>query len=165
MPTSKPRIAITLEPEQYDVLKRLAAAQGGSMAGIVSDLLDEMLPVLGRVVDTLELARKAQGEVKESVRAAVDQAEGTILPHAQLILEQYVAFGDQLKALGEQIGEATTRDGMADAAADGRPASAEKAPDPVTRGLREANEGQKRAPGKETGGLPLPVKPDRTEAA
>lgn len=142
MATTKPRITVTLEPQQYDILRRLAALQGRPMARIVTELMEEMLPLLGRAVEAMELAQKAQGNVRESLRRAVEKGEETILPHAQAVLAQYEAFGAELGTLGQQLEEATAGAGQGDASAAARPAHAGESPRPVTTG---ATGGQRKA--------------------
>ena len=68
MATEKPRITITLEPEQHAVLRRLAELQGGSMSRIVSEFLGEVTPILSQVADALELAQRASSDARASTR-------------------------------------------------------------------------------------------------
>ena len=74
MPTINPRIAITLPPYRYDLLKRMATLQGVSMASMVSELLEEFYPVLERVCVALEMAKKAQNSTRVGMREAADRA-------------------------------------------------------------------------------------------
>lgn len=103
MPTAKPRIAITLEPEQHAVLARLAALQRRPMSRVVAELVAEFTPILARVVGTMEAAVHAQESVKANIRRAVDEAEATILPHAEAVLAQYERFEGDLRQLALQI--------------------------------------------------------------
>lgn len=148
MPTVKPRIAITLEPEQHEVLARLAALQGRPMSRVVAELVAEFTPVLARVVGTMEAAVHAQASVRANIRKAVDEAEASILPHAEAVLRQYERFEGDLRQLTLQIGEVGMRqdeDGAA-GATDSAPARAAavavsgpsaiaKDPRPVTTGV------------------------------
>lgn len=99
MATDKPRITITLEPEQYAVLHRMAKVQGGSMSRIVTDLLGEVAPVLGRVADAMEAAQKAQQGMKATIRAATEQAERDMQPLVATVLGQFDHFATQLERL------------------------------------------------------------------
>ena len=60
MRTFNPRVGLTLKPHRYDLLKRMAALQGVSMASLVTELLEEFYPVLERVCVALEMAKGAQ---------------------------------------------------------------------------------------------------------
>lgn len=127
MATEKPRIAVTLEQHRYDLLKRLAAAQGVSMSHLVSDLLEAVAEPLERVCVLLESAKKAPQEVKDGLRAAAEHSERTVFPLVSRALDQLDMF------LG--VAESSV------SAASGRPADAGSAsaarradPRPVTRG-------------------------------
>lgn len=147
MATDKHRITISLSTGDYTILRRLAALQRAPMSRIVSELVAEMAPVLGRVVETMEVAVKAQESVKVSIRQAVDRAEATILPHAEAVMRQYREFDDELVHLVGQIDDMRAagkeEDGAAGAPAHGAPSSLSgvKSPRPVTTG---ATKGQRR---------------------
>lgn len=64
MATVKPRVGVTLEPEQYDLLSRLAALQGRSRSQILKELLEAVQPALARVVEIGELYRAANEETR-----------------------------------------------------------------------------------------------------
>jgi hypothetical protein len=49
MPTSKPRITVTLTEEQYAILRQISAAGGQSMSGIISEFMLMAQPVLERM--------------------------------------------------------------------------------------------------------------------
>ena len=72
MPTSKPRIAVTLPQETFDVLARLAELQNRSRGSIVADLLVEITPPLSRTVALLEAAFSAPAEVRQGLRSVVE---------------------------------------------------------------------------------------------
>lgn len=157
MPTAKPRLAITLEPEQHEVLARLAALQGRPMSRVVAELVAEFTPILARLVGTMEAAANAQASVRANIRRAVDDAESSILPHAEAVLQQYERFEGDLRQLALQIGEATERieSSASDAGRGDAPAaagagagaglrSAGEDPRPVITGVRE---GKRKAKG------------------
>ena len=72
MPTLKPRVNVTLEPQTYQVIERLAALQGRSRGSVISDLLDSIAPVMGRTVSLLEAAASAPQQVKDGLRTVVE---------------------------------------------------------------------------------------------
>jgi hypothetical protein len=49
MPTSKPRITVTLSEEQHAVLRQISAAGGQSMSGVISEFMLMAQPVLERM--------------------------------------------------------------------------------------------------------------------
>lgn len=99
MATTKPRLAITLEPEQYEILQRLAKVQGGSMARIVSEMLAEMSPMLEKVAEAMEAAHKAQQGMKATIRTAAEQAERDMQPLAAAAIAQFEHFAQELGRL------------------------------------------------------------------
>lgn len=104
MPTIKPRIKLTLEPHRYDLIKRLAAAQGVSMASVVTDIMDEVYPVLERVCIVLEAAKQAQETGKQGLRDAVAQAEADLVPFLYQAVDQLDIFmEDAAKKVGVDL--------------------------------------------------------------
>lgn len=92
MPSVNPRLALTLQPHRHDLLKRLAALQGVSMAALVTDMLEEFYPVMERVCVVLEAAKQAQATSKQGLRDAVAQAEAELLPLAKATMSQFDLF-------------------------------------------------------------------------
>lgn len=110
MPTIKPRVQVTLEPYDHEVIERLAALQGRTRGAVISDLLHEVVPALARTVSLLEAAAEAPEQVKKGLRSVVESA------HDDLVQ----AAGDGLKQMDFLLSELT--------------ASAEANPHVVTRG-------------------------------
>lgn len=54
MATKKPRITITLYPQEYSILKRLSGLNGSPMSRIVSEFVSLVAPVLRQIADNLE---------------------------------------------------------------------------------------------------------------
>lgn len=135
--TDRPRITISLAPDEYAVLRRLAGLQGRPMSRIVSELIGEFAPVLARVCDAIDLAHQAQGKVRENIRKAADEAEAAILPHAQAVLQQFEAFNDDLRQLGLEL---SADDG---AASRGAAAARRGSPRPVITGATKPTKGKK----------------------
>ena len=75
MATEKPRITITLEPDEYAVLHRLAKLQGSSMSRILREFMGEVTPILSKVADSLEVAQRASEGAKANLRRAAEAAE------------------------------------------------------------------------------------------
>ncbi len=94
MPSVKPRLALTLPEHRHDLLKRLAALQGVSMASVVTELLEECYPVLERVVVALEAAKTASESAKEGLRASCDKAIEELEPYRVLVSDQFDLFMD-----------------------------------------------------------------------
>nr|AAX51983.1 hypothetical protein [Pseudomonas sp. S-47] len=72
MPTLKPRVAVTLEPQTHAVIERLAVLQGRTRGAVIADLLDSVAPSLTRTVALLEAAAAAPDQVKQGLRKVVE---------------------------------------------------------------------------------------------
>lgn len=133
MPSVKPRLALTLPEHRHDLLKRLAALQGVSMASVVTELLEECYPVLERVVVALESAKAASESVKTGIRESCDKAIEELEPYRVAVADQFDLFMD---GLTRQIqGEASPTDGAsASGVGADSPRSASVNPRVVTRG-------------------------------
>lgn len=92
MPTAKPRVAVTMKPEHYEVLSRLSAARGVSMSSILSELWEVSVPVMARVANLLEQAKGAQESAKEGIREATDAALQVLVPQAQQVITNFDLF-------------------------------------------------------------------------
>lgn len=88
MPTTKPRITITLSDEQHTTLQALAQLQGVSMSSIVVDLVDTTLPVLQRLVSVLHNASQAPKAVLEGLSASLNTALGDAQGHGNAVMNQ-----------------------------------------------------------------------------
>lgn len=136
MATDKPRITITLEPAQHDLLRRLAAYQKHSMSSIVVELIDSVAPTLERVCEAIEVAMQAKEGVRDNLRRVAEESEAAILPHVEASLSQLDMFLSTVHAEGKPKKGATgtrateLRDGGRGAGASARN------PRPVITGVR-----------------------------
>jgi hypothetical protein len=140
MATEKPRITITLEPAQHEVLKRLSALQGGSMSKIVSEFLGEITPILEKVADSLESAKRASADARARFVRAAEVAEEELRPLADFAKSQFDLFAEELQRLGDQAQAGEGCDGVGAPAprpAQHSPAS-EGSPQPVITGATES---------------------------
>lgn len=101
MPTKNPRINITVKPERYELLKRLASHQGTTMSGLVSETMEMMYPVMERVCVVLEAAKMAQESSKDGLRKTIAKAEAELLPMLYEAVGQFDMFvDDAAKSVG-----------------------------------------------------------------
>lgn len=120
MPSVKPRLALTLPEHRHDLLKRLAALQGVSMASVVTELLEECYPVLERVVVALEMAKSASESAKAGLRESCDKAIEELEPYRDLVSAQFdlfmVEITQQVQGAADATGDAPrAAPGVADA--------------------------------------------------
>jgi hypothetical protein len=79
MPTKNPRIAVTLKPSSALVLRTMAKLSKRSQSAIVSDMIEQGMPIFQRVVRVLQAAQEAQRgasrRVVDGLSAAQDHIE------------------------------------------------------------------------------------------
>ena len=134
MPTTKPRITITLSEHQHAVLSKMSALGKDSMSTIVVDMLDTMLPVLERVVIALQAAADAPIELRNGMVKSFEKAEKEVSGYMAAAMGQL----DLLVPLNSE--------GVAQPPS--RPAAAPKSgrPPPTNRGVRITTPPTKKPP-------------------
>lgn len=101
MPTTKPRITITLSEHQHDLLGAMADAQKVSMSSIVVELLDTAVPVLERVMELINAAKRAPKEAIEELKRSLDRAEGDLIGMQSEALGQLDLLVKEAGGMGE----------------------------------------------------------------
>ena len=134
MSTVKPRIQVTLTTAQHELLSRLAKLQSRSMSSIVSELFEQVHPVLERVAVVLQAAIRAQESMKEGLRESTARAEREITPHLAAAMGQLDLLQADFEGAQKPM-EATARSERSE-----RREGAED-PRPVTRGSGLARKG------------------------
>lgn len=71
MPTTNPRINLTLRPALAATIRRLAALQGMSMSRTIVQLIEVTEPALQRTAAAIEAVAKMEGEAKAAMLAQV----------------------------------------------------------------------------------------------
>lgn len=142
MATEKPRITITLEPDEYAVLHRLAKLQGSSMSRILREFMGEVMPILAKVADSLELAKRASSDARAKFVRAAEEAEEELRPIAEFTRNQFEMFAAEMERLVKAGEEHKPGGGAAEAGArTARPGTAEALPGagprPVITGATE----------------------------
>jgi hypothetical protein len=91
MPTSKPRITVTLTKEQHAVLRRISAAGGQSMSSVISEFMLTAQPALERMAVALQRLKQERDADHQLVadmfsRLHADDAhqKASALSHASL---------------------------------------------------------------------------------
>ena len=79
MPTNKPRVQVTLEPETHAVIARFAQLQGRTRGSVIAELLDSVSPSLTRTVALLEAAFEAPESVKKGLRGVIEDLQGELV--------------------------------------------------------------------------------------
>lgn len=134
MPSVKPRLALTLPEHRHDLLKRLAALQGVSMASVVTELLEECYPVLERVVVALEAAKLASESAKTGLRESCDKAIAEMEPYRDQFMDQFNLFMDGITRQAQGAEEVSPNARSASPHTESAPSSSAVNPRVVTRG-------------------------------
>lgn len=78
MPTKKPRISVTVEPEAYALLSTYAELTEQSMGGVIGGLVNESLPHLAPIIKMLEKAKNAPDEFRKQVIEKLESDKNTL---------------------------------------------------------------------------------------
>ena len=84
MPTKNPRILVTLDQKDLELVRRIALAFDTSLSGAVRWLVAEVSPALVPMIEAMELAQKAPQEALQKMRTAMHGAASDM---SQLHLE------------------------------------------------------------------------------
>lgn len=76
MSTTKPRITITLEPVTALQLKRISELTGNSQSSMVSEVLEQAVPVFERLIKILEAAEAASKAAEAAQQSVMIQSVG-----------------------------------------------------------------------------------------
>jgi len=71
MATTKPRITISLEPEQYQTLKRFSDYMSLPMSKVVTEAVVELLPALDSLASVVGMAKKLDQQAREQYRLSM----------------------------------------------------------------------------------------------
>lgn len=74
MPTKKPRVMVTLEPEVYEALKELQAAADISPASFISQMLKETLPAIHGMAKASVMAKRRNLDAFELLQEQLMEA-------------------------------------------------------------------------------------------
>ena len=102
MATSKPRITITLNHRQYEVLKAISDCSNQPMSAFISELLEESLPVLERMAESFRKIKAAQDEQKKRIADELEQAQAD----SEQVLGQFDLFMTRVETAAGLVREA-----------------------------------------------------------
>lgn len=67
MPTTNPRLSITMTPQELAVLNRYAKASGTPRATLVAELIKSAIPQLQEAAELIEMANAAPRKIKQDL--------------------------------------------------------------------------------------------------
>ena len=98
MPTTKPRINLTVEPEVYEIYKQLSELQGRSMASIITELVTETLPHMRTMLSIMQVAKELPATTIQRISQEFDLAEKQALEMMGQVGTSLDQCNDALKA-------------------------------------------------------------------
>lgn len=98
MPTLKPRVSITMDPEDLAVLDRYAAASGSPRATIISGLLSSAIPELQKASELIEMANAAPRHVREGIVGNLSNATADAMGFLEPFNKDFHSIMNQLQS-------------------------------------------------------------------
>lgn len=80
MATKTPRIQVTLSERSYEIVTRLAALQQSNRSRIIAELVNDLAPVMGQLLETMEAAARVRADNVQGVRDASREALERLQP-------------------------------------------------------------------------------------
>lgn len=133
MPTKKPRINITVEQPVYDALNAYSSVSEQSMSKIISDMLEQLLPVFQSLTEAIDVAKKIESHAKADM---LNSLESVVVDSENLYLGLVGSVQDAVSALHAQ--GATAPQGVEGCGGD----LGQFNPPLTNRGVRSENRGE-----------------------
>ena len=104
-----PRVGVSLKPDQFELLRRVAASNGLSMSSMLAEVWEMAGPVLAKVADMVEETRRAKAAAKADIRAVTAQAAIEMAPKAESVLGDFDLLQEAVRRV---LDEAHSVDGI-----------------------------------------------------
>lgn len=92
MATQKPRITVTITPQQHTVLRSLSDSTGQPMSAFLTELLEASLPTLERMAVTFHKLKQAQNVERDRYLQSMDETQAVLEDIAQQATSQLDMF-------------------------------------------------------------------------
>jgi hypothetical protein len=89
MATSKPRLIVTFEESQYQLISDLASLRGVSKARVLRELFEASEDTLRHVVTVLRAAKRAEGEYLDVIKKDLAAADDEIRPLIEQVIQLF----------------------------------------------------------------------------
>ena len=103
MPTTNPRLTITLKPSTAALLRRMSDLTGNSQSALIADLLETSEPVFERLVKVLQAAKDARSAFTEEMRSGLVEAQTRVEAQLGLVLETFDETAKPLLETAEAV--------------------------------------------------------------
>ena len=91
MPTTNPRISITLHPDELAVLDRYSKASGTPRASLLAELIRSTIPQLNEAAELIELANAAPRKVRQDLVDNLSNATADAMGFLQPFRTEYAS--------------------------------------------------------------------------
>lgn len=109
MATTKPRITITLEPRQHEVLRSISDSSGQSMSSLLVEFIESTMPVLERMAVTFQKLKDVKLKERQHMAKALDDAQSAFEPLALSAVNQFDMFMGNVEMAAGVSGDALMR--------------------------------------------------------
>lgn len=96
MPTTKPRLNVTLSPESRVALERFSQVTGMASSSFIAKLVHDAIPVINATADAIEIAKRSPAKAAALMNQAVVGGITEVV-QAQLELDQRTRIGKKLR--------------------------------------------------------------------
>lgn len=86
--TRNPRVQVALSDDGFAMVSRLAELSGQSRSSIISELVDQAVPVLSRMITAMEAYAAADADKQRVMLERLEAAHSDLLPDAEDVLRR-----------------------------------------------------------------------------
>ena len=97
MPTLKPRVSITLEPDVLEAIDRFCEVFGEKRATVLADLVQTAVPQMNRAAHLMEIAKASPDRMKARFRDELARATSDVLGDVDQANQAVDAFLEQMQ--------------------------------------------------------------------
>lgn len=111
MATRNPRLTITFKPSTFAVINELSELTGSSKSAVVAELLEEVEPVLSKIVKINRAALQASDALRSSLLESIDLAQAEIQQTLNLTDEAFSDVSDDFISRAEEVARRASKKG------------------------------------------------------
>lgn len=102
-PMKNPRITITLQPKTHAIIKELSRLNDESQSAIVGSMLEQVTPVLERMIAIMQAAEQAKDAVRGRLAGDMEAAQAKVEQSLGIVMEQFGEMEQPFLELFEDI--------------------------------------------------------------
>ena len=99
MATTKPRITVTLDQEEYELLKSWSHYAGVSCSAVLAELWKTTVPAFSRVLHLAQQAEQVKDSAKQGLKQAAEDAEARFKPLYDETMANLSLFEEEVKGV------------------------------------------------------------------